>query len=101
PSGESTRGLTRATLILCYAAGSIAAVVGMTATVLIATAGPAATIAWLHVAAPLYALRWPCILGPFAISLIGMVVVLWRNYRRVDDEQQRRRIRWLVVGFTL
>jgi GAF domain-containing protein len=101
PTGAPTRGLTRAILIFCYVVGGYAAAVGLSTQAVLFTRGPDAAIHWLTTATPLYKLRWPAVLAPFAVALVGMIPVLWRNYRRVSDEQQRHRIRWVVAGFSL
>ena len=46
----------------------------------------------------LFALRGPIPLYLFYASLVGMVTLLARNYRVLSDEDQRRRVRWVVFG---
>src|SRR6185503_18266410 len=62
---------------------------------------PDQTIELLHDFAPIFALRRPGALASFVISLVGMVLVVPYNYRRVKDEDLRRRIRWVVYAALL
>ncbi len=101
PSGEPTRGVFRWILCLAYITGALPAAAGLILNGSLRIAGAAPTIQLLHDFAPLFSLRRPAALACFAISLIGMLLVLPYNYRRVKDEDQRRRVRWVIYAALL
>lgn len=101
PTGEPTRGAFRWLLCLAYAIGALPAMLGMFLNGSLRIAGATQTLQTLHEFAPLFALRRPAALASFVISLVGMVLVVPYNYRRVRDEDLRRRIRWVVYAALL
>jgi hypothetical protein len=101
PTGEPTRGAFRWLLGLAYAIGALPAALGLLLNGSLRFAGPAQTIQLLYDFAPLFALRRPAALASFAVALVGMALVVPYNYRRLKDEDLRRRIRWVVYAALL
>ena len=101
PTGEPTRGAFRWVVCLAYITGALPALLGLVLNGSLRIAGATQTIQLLHEFAPLFALRRPAALASFAISMVGMVLVVPYNYRRLKDEDQRRRVRWVVYAALL
>jgi len=98
PTGEPSRGMHRRALCLAYVTGALPAVLGLILSGSLRIAGAERTIELLHEFAPLFALRRPTALVSFAVSMLGMLWVVPSNYRRLKDEDQRRRVRWVVYA---
>jgi GAF domain-containing protein len=101
PTGEPTRGVFRWLVCLAYLTGALPALLGLTLSSSLRIAGEAQTIQLLNEFAPLFTLRRPAALLSFAISIAGMVLMVPYNYRHLKDEDQRRRVRWVVYAALL
>jgi len=101
PTSEPSRGAFRWALALAYVIGAVPALLGLALNSSLRIAGAAQTIELLNELAPLFSLRRPTALVSFAIAMVGMVLVVPYNYRRVKDEDQRRRVRWVVYAALL
>jgi GAF domain-containing protein len=101
PTGEPSRGAFRWALTLAYAIGAVPALLGLVLNGSLRIAGAAQTIELLNEFAALFSSRRPAALVSFAIAMIGMVLVVPYNYRRVKEEDQRRRVRWVVYAALL
>ncbi len=101
PTGEPTRGAFRWLLCFAYITGALPAALGLLLNGSLRIGGAVQTIQMLNDFAPLFALRRPAALASFAISVVGMVLVVPYNYRRVKDEDLRRRVRWVVYAALL
>ncbi len=88
------------TVLLCvlYAACTLPIGTGWIVSAVSLTEGPAAATAWLADHQTLMTIRE--IVGQSAanLALLGMVAVIPRNYRRLTEPDQRRRIRWVVYS---
>lgn len=98
PTGEPTRGVWRAGLIAAYVGGGLTAVLGLATHALTLVNGADDTLALMIEHAALLNLQWPVGLLAFAIAVLGMVLALAHNYRRLTQEDHRRRVRWVVYG---
>jgi hypothetical protein len=101
PTGQPSRGVYRWALGLAYVTGALPAFLGLLLSGSLHIAGAAQTIDLLNDQAPLFSLRRPVALVSFAIAMIGMVLVVPYNYRRLENEDQRRRVRWVVYAALL
>lgn len=95
PDGRPTRGLWRVALVVAYATGAMVAVVRMSIhAVLLAFGLQAVSDAVAQV--PLL-IRLEGVAALFyPIAVIGMVLAPAWNYRRLADEDMRRRVRWIA-----
>jgi hypothetical protein len=98
PSGQPARGLFRRALQLAYVCGGFAAALGLLITGTLLTRGVASVAELLLSQPELFAARRYAGLLAFLIAVLGMVLALAFNYRRVTTEDQRRRVRWVVYG---
>jgi tRNA A-37 threonylcarbamoyl transferase component Bud32/GAF domain-containing protein len=98
PTGQPTRGAWRIALVVAYVSGIFAAALGLLSHVMVLTRGTAEALRFMSGHTALFALRWPVGLLAFAIAVLGMVLSLLHNYRQLGDEDQRRRVRWVLYG---
>ena len=98
PTAQATRGRWRAALLALYAVAGMTAALNLWLTWTMLTQGTAhvADLAVRHPA--LIPLRSRLFMIAYWGALVGIVAVVARNYRRVTDEDQRRRVRWVVYG---
>ena len=98
PTGRATEGHWRAALLALYAvAGSMVALnLWLAWTMLTQGTAHAAELAARH--PTLIGLRPSLFMVAYWGALVGIVAVVARNYRLVTDEDQRRRVRWVVYG---
>jgi hypothetical protein len=97
PTGRPTEGIVRGALWLAYFCGGVSAAIGLLAWPALLR-GTAAAVQLMTEWDWLFRLRRPFGIAGFAVALLGMVLVLPYNYRRLTDEDQRRRVRWVVYG---
>jgi hypothetical protein len=101
PTGAPPGRAWQWTLLGTYIAGAPMAAFGLLLHGAMLTAGPAAAA---QLFAPLGGLpETSRMLAPLSYvpAVVGMFLVLPRNYRRLTDEDQRRRVRWVVFGSTI
>lgn len=98
PLGQPTRGWTRAALLVAYLVGAVPAGLGLLAIAALHLGGPDTAAGLLTRLATPYELRSTLGMIAFAIAVFGMVLSLAHNYRALDDEDLRRRVRWIVLG---
>jgi eukaryotic-like serine/threonine-protein kinase len=98
PSGQPTRGVWKWMLRAAYATGAFSAVLGLNATSTLYIAGSEQAAQLMNEFASLWGLRRPAALLSFMIALLGMVLVLPYNYRRLETADQRRRVRWILYA---
>jgi tRNA A-37 threonylcarbamoyl transferase component Bud32/GAF domain-containing protein len=98
PTGQTTRGYMRAALIVAWLTGGAAAALGLFSHGTALRAGTAAAIDLINTHAGVFGLRWPLGIASFAVAVIGMIAALILNYRGLDAEDHRRRIRWVLYG---
>ena len=101
PTGQPCRGVYRWALGLSYVTGALPALLGLVLNGSLRIAGAEYTIDLLNELAPLFSLRRPAALLSFAIAMVGMVLVVPYNYRQLQDEDQRRRVRWVIYAALL
>jgi hypothetical protein len=98
PTGGTPSGVSKAALRLMYLSGGFAAALGLLTQGTLLVGGAPAASELLSAHSWLFAARRPMGLLAFSAAVIGMVLVLPYNYRRLTDEDQRRRVRWVVYG---
>ena len=98
PSGRPVTGIWKRVLVLAY--GIVAVPVALSwwfQTTLLAQGVPAlANLVTAHES--LFALRGRVGVSLYYASLFGMVTAAAHNYRVLSDENERRRVRWVVYG---
>jgi len=94
PTGAAPRGLWKAILYPLYLLGGMAAASRLAFDGVLLARGldevskfPALLTLWVVLALPV-----------FTISVIAMMAVVVRNYRRLTTEDERRRVRWVFVA---
>ncbi len=101
PTGLPPSRMWRWALVWMYVVGTPSAAAGLFQHATLLAAGPANA---MHILGPREGLiELAGSLRPFSYTpaIIGMVLVLVHNYRRLTDEDQRRRVRWVVCGTTM
>jgi eukaryotic-like serine/threonine-protein kinase len=95
PAGSMARGPWRAVLAMLYATGGAAVAVRTMCVVPI--------LAGVSTAAPtaLFQVSGYFDMGTFAAAVLGILAVIPHRYRQLRDEDQRRRVRWVVYGSSL
>ena len=96
PTDQPLRGFRKAAVALGYAAAALPLALQMWVRVVRETQGTPAAIDLVLAHQSLFALRGPVPLYIFYACLIGMVTMLARNYRALSEEDDRRRVRWVV-----
>ena len=98
PTDRPLTGFWKAAVALLYATAAVPLALQFWVRAVRETQGTAAAIDLVLAHQPLFALRGPLPLYTFYVCLLGMVTVLARNYRVLTDEDDRRRVRWVVYG---
>ena len=98
PTGRGVTGIWRWILILMYGAAAGPFLIGLWLHGTLLTQGVPGAAQVFSTHAPLFDLRGPVAQGVYYISLVLIVTMVVRNYRRLTDEDQRRRVRWIVYG---
>jgi hypothetical protein len=99
PSGRPTAGVWRAALVIMYVTGGYAALLGLWAHWALLTSGAAAAAQLILRYSVLYELRDQSVVFlPGVGSAVGMLLVIPYTYRRLTDEDQLRRVRWVLLG---
>jgi GAF domain-containing protein len=96
PDGASPLGLWRGALRLLYAIAGTVVVVRLWLVVAVLAGRAVGPSHW-----SLFELSPGWDLGTFAAAVIGILAVIPYRYRRLTDDDQRRRIRWVVYGSSL
>lgn len=97
--GRAPPGRTWSALVLLlYAAGGTAALLGQPLNWAYLTEGAASQTRWLAEHASRLGARQTLGLAAFSGAVIAMIAVMARNYRLVTESDQRRRIHWVVVS---
>lgn len=98
PTGLPTRGVWKWALRAAYASGAFAAALGLLTTGTLLLTGAEQTARLMNEFASLTELRRPAGWLSFMIAVAGMVLVLPYNYRRLENDDQRRRVRWVLYA---
>jgi len=102
PAGAPTRGVWRVALVLMYVLGGFAFAVGHLFAWTTRFAGPPVAAALATSLPGLSTAADAAGLVAYTAAIFGMPTVLAYNYRRLTDDDQRRRVRWVfyagVVG---
>jgi hypothetical protein len=95
PGGEAAGGWWRGAQRVLYATGGAAVAVRTLCVVPI--------LAGVPTAAPraLFQVSGYFDMGTFAAAVVGILAVIPHRYRQLRDEDQRRRVRWVVYGSSL
>ena len=98
PTGHATRGVWRRVLQFAYVCGGFGAALGLFASGTLQLRGIDAVSELVGNYPQLFSARRSAVLLAFFVAVVGMVLVLAFNYRRVTSEDQRLRVRWVVYG---
>lgn len=98
PSGKPPGMFWRAALWLMYTTGAIPAVAGVLLHATVLATGVAGVLALVTSFPGAFALRFPLLMVSGGLAAVGMVAIIPFSYRRLSDEDQRRRVRWLLFG---
>lgn len=98
PTGRPVIGIWQRLLVLAYGVAAVPVALSwwFQATLLAQGVSGIAELMTAHES--LLALRGPVPLVLFYAMLVGMVTAAARNYRALSDENERRRVRWIVYG---
>jgi hypothetical protein len=98
PAGRALTASTRLILTPLYVAGVMLAMMGLWLQATMLLHGGAGTAAVVNACETLFAFRTPMVAYVLYYSLVVMVGAIAVNYRRLNDEDQRRRLQWVVYG---
>jgi eukaryotic-like serine/threonine-protein kinase len=98
PTGRPPRGFWVPALRSMYAATAVVVLIRTVRWVTNVWSGPDAVTELVAAHPGVFRLAEPLSLYAYSSALALMVAVILWNYRRLADEDQRRRIRWVAVG---
>ena len=98
PTGRRVTGVWKWLLVLMYAAGLVPLTISAWIQITRLVQGVPGVSSLLSQHAALFELRGPVGLYVFYLSLIVMVTAAVRNQRTLVDEDERRRLRWVLYG---
>ena len=98
PTGRRVTGIWKWLLVLMYAAGLVPLTISAWIQITRLVQGVQGVSSLLSQHAALFELRGPVGLYVFYLSLIVMVTAAVRNQRTLVDEDERRRLRWVLYG---
>ena len=98
PTGRPSTGFWRRLLYIIYPLSASGAIAGMTlhAAYLAAGVGAAAQLGGTY--PMLFSRALAAGLVGYSIAIVGILAVIRRNYRVLEDEDQRRRVQWVMFS---
>jgi hypothetical protein len=98
PTGRPVNGIWRIGLLLLYGAGAIPFLLGLWLRGTLVAGGIAGGAELVNAHQLLFQLRGPLAAYVLYGALALMFAVVVRNYRQLAGEDQRRRVRWVLLG---
>jgi hypothetical protein len=98
PAGRPLTGIWKGLLAVGYGLGAVPVALTWWLQATFRFQGLPAAAALVSGNEPLFALRGPIALYLFYLSLVGMAGAAVYNYRRLTEEDERRRVQWVVFG---
>ena len=98
PTGRAPGGFWRAGLWVMYIVGGIPAIAGLWLHATLLTQGIAGVADLVSSRPALFDSRYALGIVAGALASVGMIAVIPYTYRRLETEDQRRRVRWMLFG---
>jgi eukaryotic-like serine/threonine-protein kinase len=96
PTGNPTRGIWRGALVFMYVFGGLAVAIGQLLGQTVRLDGSASAVALIERLPGVNSLAQWAGLAAYTAAIFGMPIVLAYNYRKLTDDDQRRRVRWVL-----